>query len=108
MQYYYPAITLLINIVSRITMKRRKLCGAVRLWNLYLRKIYATGTNSEMTWVLDVADNFTIAIVNTLKVLQESIEKCMNEHGNGNHRTEEAIDLFYKFYFKFHKLKNTK
>lgn len=74
-------------------MKRRKLCGAARLWNLYLRKIYATGTN-RMTWVLDVADNFTIAIVNTLKVLQENIEKCMNERGNGNHRTEEAIDLF--------------
>lgn len=29
----------------------------------------------KMTWILNVADNFTIAIVNMLKVLQEHIEK---------------------------------
>lgn len=70
--------------------------------------MYATESNSEMTWILDVADNFAIAIVSMLKVLHENIEKWMKEHGNGNHRAEEAIDLLYKFYSKFHKLKNIK
>lgn len=93
MQYYYPAITLLINTISSITMKGHKLYGKARIWTQYLRKIYPTETNWEMTWILNVADNFTIAIVNMLKVLQEYIEKWVNEHRNVNHRTEGAMDL---------------
>lgn len=75
-------------------MKRYKLYGEARVWNTYLSKIYATETNSEMTWVLDVAD-FIIAIVNMLKVLQGNIKKWVNKCGNENHKTEakESLDL---------------
>lgn len=34
-----------------------------------LNKIYSTETNLEMTYVLDIADNFTIAVINMLGVL---------------------------------------
>lgn len=56
-------------------MKRYKLYAETRIWNTYLRKIYSTETNSEMTQILDVADNFTTAINNMLQVLQEDIEE---------------------------------
>lgn len=39
--------------------------------------------------VFDVADNFTIATVNILKVLQEHIGKGANKHRNGNYRTDD-------------------
>lgn len=50
-------------------MEGYKLNGKARIWNICLSKIYAIETNSEMTWRLAVADNFTIAIINMLKVL---------------------------------------
>lgn len=39
----------------------------------HIFKQNAIETNSEMTWVLDIAD-FTIAIINMLKVLQGNIK----------------------------------
>lgn len=48
-----------------------------------------------MTWILDVANNFTIVIINMFKVLQENIEKWVNKYGNINQKTEtiEVLDL---------------
>lgn len=57
------------------TVKEDRLHGEARIWNLYLSKIYETETNSEKTWLLDGADNFTIAIINMVKALQEHTEK---------------------------------
>lgn len=39
------------------------------IWRIHLSKIYSTQTNTEMTWILDVADNFTVAIINLHKEL---------------------------------------
>ena len=55
-------------------------------------------TNSEMTWVLDVENNFTIIIIHMFKLLQENMAKWVNEYGHVNYKTEtiEILNLKYR------------
>lgn len=49
-----------------------------------------------ITWMLAVAGNFTIVIINiiiNIKVSQENVEKWVNKWGNGNHKTKAVQNL---------------
>lgn len=75
-------------------VKEDRLYGEVRIWNLYLSKIYEIEINLEKIWLLDGVDNFIIVIINMVKVLQEYIEKQVNKYGNGNYKIKviEILD----------------